>query len=152
MPVKVIFVGNPICGDDGIGPYLYEKLKNYPELKNYDIMELGVIGVDLLSYVNDGDQLIIVDALEAKDNFGDVIVINEDKLLKKINIISQHDFGMEQTITLLREYKPKITQINLLGIKVKNVSDFTDKLSDELLDNITKIKKEVIINIQKLVK
>ena len=150
MVVKIVFIGNPLGGDDGIGPYLYNELKDHPKLSNYDLLELGVIGFDLLSYIGDDDKLIIVDAVYSKRDIGKVRIVEEKDLSKDLSVVSQHDFGIEQTATILRRYKPKLEKINIIGVNVYKINAFTNKLSDEILRKIDEIKDKVINNIIKI--
>ena len=150
MVVKIVFIGNPLGGDDGIGPYLYNELKDHPKLSNYDLLELGVIGFDLLSYIGDDDKLIIVDAVYSKRDIGKVRIVEEKDLSKDLSVVSQHDFGIEQTATILRRYKPKLEKINIIGVNVYKINAFTNKLSDEILGKIDEIKDKVINNIIKI--
>jgi len=152
MPVKVVFIGNYVGGDDGIGPFLFEKLKDDKRLKDFELMELGVIGFDLISYVGDGDKLIIVDAVRAEKNIGDVVHLKEINLSKDLKLISQHDFGVEETATILRSHYPKIKSIDVVGIKVNQPKAFTVGLSQALMDRIPEIKEEVIKLIIKISK
>jgi len=154
MAVKIIFIGSPLGGDDGIGPVLYCELKGNPKLKNFELLELGVIGFDMISYVEDDDELIIVDAVRTnkKSDVGKIILLGEKDLKPDLSLISQHDFGIEQTALLLRVYKPKLKKINIIGIKVYKIQPFSDKLSKELLEKISEIKKNVLNQIIKITK
>jgi len=150
MAVKVIFIGNPLAGDDGIGPCLYNELKEDPRLKDYKLLDLGVIGIDLISYVEDNDKLIIVDAVHSDKDVGKVQLLEEKDLTSDLPIVSQHDFGVEETAGILRVFKPKLRKINLIGINVNSVSAFSNKLSDDLVSNMTAIKESVIEHIDKI--
>ncbi|MFH1849678.1 MAG: hydrogenase maturation protease [archaeon] len=143
MPVKVVFVGNPLGGDDGIGPRLYTELRDRPELKEFQILEFGVVGFDLISYVEDDDRLIIVDAVHSKGIIGEVVVLKE-KDLSAVSPVSMHDFGIEQTAAMLRAYKPDISDVCVVGITVNNLKAFHDGLSDEITGQIPRIKEEVV--------
>lgn len=151
MAVKVIFVGNPLGGDDGIGPYLFNELKDNPILKNFELLELGVIGLDMISYVNDYDKLIIVDAVrsgtDSKCEIGTVKIYDEKDLTPDFSLVSQHDFGVEQTAAILRFHLPKLKKINVVGISVQNVNAFNDKLSEGLIEKLPNIKEQVIKSI-----
>lgn len=142
--IKVVFIGNPLGGDDGIGPFLYQQLKDNPRLQGFELLELGVIGFDLLSYIDDNDTLIIVDALISKKDIGKVVLLEEKDLSKEISLISQHDFGVEQTAVILRRYKPTLKKIYVIGVSIRKTTAFTDTLSDELKKRITRIKKDVV--------
>jgi len=141
---KVIFVGNIFGGDDGIGPYLYNELKNHPDLQKYELLELGVIGLDLLSFVEEGDTLIIVDAVHSQKKHGKVILLEEKDLSKDIKLLSQHDFGVEQTVALLRASQPELKKMSIIGIQVGRLRSFSDTLSDEILKKLPQIKKDVV--------
>lgn len=149
MAVKVVFIGNSLGGDDGIGPFLYNELKDESRLKDFEMLELGVIGFDLIAYIEDDDKLIIVDAVHTDNPVGEVILLEEDDLKADLSIVSQHDFGIEQTSKVLRLAKPGLKKINVVGVSVKNIS-FVDKLSDEIMGKIDKIKEDVIDNIVKI--
>lgn len=148
MTIKIIFIGNTLGGDDGIGPFLYTHLKDEPKLKldGIEMMELGVIGLDMLSYIDDGDKIIIVDAVREKKEheIGKVRLLSESDLKEDLKLVSQHDFGVEETTAILRMYKPKLEKINLIGINVRNINAFDDNLSDEIKTKIPKIKNDVI--------
>lgn len=146
MAIKVVFIGNIFGGDDGIGPYLYEKLKDEEKLKDYVLSEEGVIGFDLISLVEEGDQLVIVDAVKTDNDekIGNVIILEEEDLeTSPIALISQHDFGVEETAKIIRTYKPGVKKINIVGILVKDIQPFTTELSVELMGKIEEIQKQV---------
>jgi len=150
MAIKVVFIGNIYGGDDGIGPHLFGELKDHPELKPYKLLELGVMGVDLLSYVDEDDQLIIVDAVHAEP-VGRVIVLSEEDLTKDLTVVSQHDFGIEQTASILKALNPKLKDIKMVGVCVQQVNDFSDELSDTILCMMPQIKRDVVKEIKGLV-
>ncbi|MBR9690720.1 hydrogenase maturation protease [Candidatus Woesearchaeota archaeon] len=144
MSVKIFFIGNPLGGDDGIGPYLYNELKDLSGFKDFELHELGVIGLDLINYVDDNDKLIIIDALKTGKDVGKVMVLDEKSISNEFIPVSLHDLGVEQTLAILRMYKPKLERINIIGINVKNVEGYVDSLSDELKGKMPEIKKNVI--------
>ncbi|PLW79309.1 hypothetical protein C0585_08520 [Candidatus Woesearchaeota archaeon] len=147
MVVKVIFVGSPLGGDDGIGPYLYEELKSNPSLEGFELLELGVIGLDMISYVNDGDNLIIIDAIYSDESIGDVVLVDEKGFEKGLKVASLHDFGVEQTVQILKNHV-KLKKISLIGVKVKNVNACTLGLSEEIMQ----MKETIINNVLNLIK
>ncbi|MBN1502369.1 hydrogenase maturation protease [Candidatus Woesearchaeota archaeon] len=152
MDVKVVFIGNILMGDDGIGPYLYNELKDYPKLKEVKMYELGVIGLDLINFIEKDDRLVIVDAVYSKGNIGEVVLLREKDLSKDLKLVSMHDFGVEQTSTILRMYQPDLKEIKIIGIKVDKINRISDKLSDGLMKKIPKIKERVLSYILKISK
>lgn len=144
MSTKVVFIGNLLGGDDGIGPILYDLLKDDVRLRDFELFELGVIGFDLISYVEENDTLIIVDAVHSEHDIGDVILIDEDDLSKELSLVSQHDFGIEQTAAILRAYSNDLGPIAIVGINVRQVNAFSDTLSVDLMNRIPSIRENVV--------
>lgn len=146
MALKVFFVGNPLAGDDGIAPYLFEQLKDDKRLANCELFEIGTVGVDLVSYVDDQDTIIIVDAVQAVENIGEVVLLEEKDLITSTPL-SPHDLGVEHSLSLLRTFKPKLKNIVLIGIKADKVDVIHQGLSREMLNNLDTIKDVVVKNI-----
>lgn len=138
-------------GDDGIGPFLFNELKNYPELKKFELYELGVFGLDLINYIEEKDKLIIVDAVYSVNNIGELALLEEKDLKNDLNLVSAHDLGIEQTVQLLRMNYPDLKKINLIGIKVRKIKTVNNKLSDDIIKKIPKIKKEILDIILRIV-
>lgn len=152
LRTKIIFVGNSLAGDDGIGPYLYKELNDEKQLSIFEMMELGVCGLDMLSYINNCEILIIVDAVHFTKNVGEVILLNDDDIKPSTKLVSQHDLGVEETINLIKQFNSQIEKIRIIGVNVNTTHAFDDKLSSELKNKIPSIKKEVInliLNISK---
>ncbi|MGM5484631.1 MAG: hydrogenase maturation protease [Nanobdellota archaeon] len=143
MAVKVFFIGNMLGGDDGIGPRLYYAMKDDPELKDYEMMEMGVIGFDLISYIEEGDKVIIVDAIHSNEKEGEVVVLGEEDLSPEMSLVSQHDFGVEETAAMLRRYSPELKKIHIIGINVTSTDSYSKELSENISKKFDKIKKEV---------
>ncbi|MFH0874651.1 MAG: hydrogenase maturation protease [archaeon] len=150
MVVKVFFVGNTFGGDDGIGPKLYSELEKDERLTGFELLEAGVLGFDIISYIEDNDTVIIVDSMKEKGKIGTVKVIRAENLKSSMNIGSIHDFGVEETAQLIKAYKPNIKGVFLIGINVKDTKPFYNKLSDEILLKFENIKDNVVNNIIKL--
>lgn len=140
---KVVFIGNPISGDDGIGLFLYHELKKEKTLDNYELIEAGTIGIDLVSLIKNGEKVIIVDAICSSEEVGKVGLIDPKKLKPNTNLVSPHDFGVEETLALIKTIHPK-TRINIIGISIKEPKAFCDGLSKGLMTKMPRIKEEII--------
>ena len=153
VAIKVVFIGNPLAGDDGIGPRLYCELsKEHNRFgSTCQLIELGVIGLDMLNYVDGDDTLVIVDAVYADHGTGEVVLFGENDLRPNLRLVSQHDFGVEQTAVLLRAYHPELTSISVIGVKVYRTQAFTDSLSYELESQVPRITDEVASMIQRII-
>lgn len=152
MVYKVIFIGNPLGGDDGIGPRLYQELKDDKRLAPFELLELGVVGLDMISYVDEGDHLIVVDAIKTgnEEEVGKVRLLEEADLKPELKVVSQHDFGVEETAAVLHAHLPGLAPIILIGIAVAHIQEFSVTLSDELEQALLSIKDKVVKELLRL--
>lgn len=154
MAIKVFFVGNLFGGDDGIGPLLYNMLKD--EMKDetksrennaqyrLEMVNIGVSSVDMIEHIHNCSKVIIVDALKSENGEGDVVLIKEDMLINDKNkrLFSQHDLGVAQTVGLMKYVNPEL-EIIIAGIKVSKVGLVSEGMSKELKDKVPEIKEEI---------
>ncbi len=67
--IAVFCVGNKLLLDDGLGPAVYEDLKSrFDTPDNVDLFDVGCLSLDMLSYVDDYDLVITVDAVDGTDD------------------------------------------------------------------------------------
>jgi hydrogenase maturation protease len=151
MSTKIVFIGNILGGDDGIGPHLYNELKDHDQLKGFKLIEGSVIGLDLLSYIEKNDHLIIIDAINSSDAIGEVFNINKKDLRRQTSLVSQHEIGVGETCRIIRFFDPTV-RIDIIGICVKRINAFNNELSEEILRKIPDIKQKVVKSIIELTK
>jgi len=138
--LKAIFAGNRIGGDDAVAGHVYDALKG--KINGIEMLEVGVMGVDLISLVKEDDYLIVVDAVKA-GSVGKVLLLKEEQLAGNDSVMSQHDFGMEQTLKMLRAYMPKLPEIKIVGITIKEAKPLAKELSKEMKEKLPYVVKEV---------
>lgn len=110
--ITVLYVGNPLMGDDGIGPAIARALVGAPDepvplssthrepqtyaLPGVELVDGGTSGMELLPAILDSDELILIDAVTLPDATpGDVIVLEGDQIprLRKTKL-SPHQVGL----------------------------------------------------------
>ena len=76
MKCIVIGVGNTLFKDDGIGVYTALYLKtNYTFSPELDIIDGGTLGLNLIDYLQEYDQVIILDTLSLNEEAGEVFKV-----------------------------------------------------------------------------
>jgi len=144
--ILVLGVGNRLMGDDGIGLYVVEKLmqENKDENVRYIIGETDMYFC--LEQIKESEKLIIVDALDAGENPGDINIMRLDYSDKNINTgLSHHNLHL---IDLIRLYNIKTKKI-LIGIRPFDIS-FKAGLSNILLNKLEHITKAVYYYIHEI--
>jgi hydrogenase maturation protease len=87
----VIGIGNTIMGDDGVGPEVISLLEKIPGFKA-ELLVLDTPGFALLTYIQNRDKVIIIDAADFDAPPGTVAKItSNDVQRKKTASISLHD-------------------------------------------------------------
>lgn len=75
----VIGLGNPLMGDDGFGLVALARLREW-DLDGVELADGGTWGMSLLPLVEDSDRLLLLDAIKAGSQPGDVVILERDKL------------------------------------------------------------------------
>lgn len=78
-PSAVIGLGNPLMGDDGFGLVALARLREW-DLDGVELADGGTWGMSLLPLVEDADRLLLLDAIKAGSQPGDVVVLERERL------------------------------------------------------------------------
>ncbi len=66
--IAVLCVGNKLMLDDGIGPAVYEEITTRYDIPcGVDFFDMGCMSMDMISWVNNYDFMISVDAVDGTD-------------------------------------------------------------------------------------
>jgi hydrogenase maturation protease len=76
----VLGLGNPLMGDDGVGLIVLERLRNEWDLPDVDLVDGATWGLSLLPVIEDAERLVLVDAIAAHGEPGDIIELTRDRL------------------------------------------------------------------------
>jgi len=140
-------IGNRDGGDDAIGPYVADKLKE--EQTDIIVLDCGVTPENYTSVVkqHNPQRVIIIDAVDMGLEPGEIRIVPKEKIGKMH--ISTHGIPISVLIDYLEQY---IEKISFIGIQPKsmsgNITDIVKKSGDKLVklvkDNkLEKIKRKV---------
>ncbi len=117
--ITILGIGNTLFSDEGVGihllPLLEVALKDY---ENIEIIEGLTDGMKLLGPVEDAENLIIIDAINAGKEPGTIITLVGDEIPAYFGIkMSIHQLGFQEVLLAakLRERYPK--QIVMFGMQ-----------------------------------
>ena len=134
--IVVIGVGNPLCGDDGVGVLIAQRLKSRGFAEN--VVIAGTNPENFISYIASKDPkvVIFVDAINADLEPGSVIFASLSDAEKKYGIFSTHNIPFSLVLKLIGNVKGYI-----FGIQAVNI-----RLGDKMHHNVIKAA-EVVTNI-----
>lgn len=128
--VMILGVGNPLRGDDGVGPYLVEQLRGQTDaiLLNCEEVPENFLGKIA---ENQPDSILIIDAIDLGMSPGAAAILQEDKL-GDISWSTHH-----ASLRLFIDYVKADTKANvlILGIQPKS-TEFGSEISAELKETI----------------
>jgi len=137
----IIFcVGNELRGDDGIGPLIYQRLREQLR-KDIPLYDVGGSIQNYLSIITkkQATHCLIIDAVDfgnKKITAGTIGFFKPSDLEKKQVTLSTHDIPMKIFLDYMKK-EAEVT-VRILGIQPKML-EFGATMSDEVLNAIEKI-------------
>jgi hydrogenase maturation protease len=117
--ITILGIGNTLFSDEGVGihllPILEDALKDY---KNIELIEGLTDGMRLLGPVEDAENLIIIDAINAGKEGGTIIALEGEEIPAYFGVkMSIHQLGFQEVLfaAKMRERYPK--QIMMFGMQ-----------------------------------
>jgi hydrogenase maturation protease len=147
MSIKLVAIGNRLMGDDGIAIYIAEKLEAFAGNKEIEMIIGETDFLYCLSKIEEGDELVILDAICNGTEPGTVtqhLLMEIHKIAYHKSLFSQHGYTL---FTALKNYAISAHSI-VIGIEGRNFN-YSLELSNELkaqTDNICIKVKEIIDN------
>jgi len=144
MDFVILCIGNKYGGDDGIGPYIANKLKN-EENNNFSVIDCGTNPENYTSTIKrfNPKNLIIIDAVKMDLHPGEVRIIGKEKI--GVMHISTHNIPISLLINYLEKY---VTNIFFIGIQPGRMSGKLSKEGEKsavfLIEHIINKKIEMI--------
>ncbi|MCK4365199.1 MAG: hydrogenase maturation peptidase HycI [Thermoplasmatales archaeon] len=133
-------IGNRDGGDDAVGPYVADKLKN-----DFTVIDAGTVPENYTSVVkkHDPKNLFIIDAVDMSLEPGEIRIVPKEKI--GVMHISTHGIPISVLINYLEQYveniifigiQPKVMSGNLTEIVRKSGDDLVKLLKENKLKNI----------------
>jgi hydrogenase 3 maturation protease len=116
-------IGNRDGGDDGVGPYIADKLKD-----DFTVLDCGVVPENYTSVVkkHSPDNLLIIDAVEMGLSPGEIRIVPKEKI--GVMHISTHGIPISVLINYLSQY---VKNIVFIGVQPKTMSG---KMSQQVIN------------------
>jgi hydrogenase maturation protease len=154
--IKIIGFGNQYMSDDAVGIKVVNLLKEHEisNRGNLEIIDGGTSGVDLIFLLKNTRKAIIIDAVDAGQPGGQVIVFSPDQVkeFKKcknaFKSFSLHDIDLVEVFELIKTLDLK-TKIRIIGIKPEKIG-FGENLSPVVEGKIPEIISLVLKEVEEI--
>jgi hydrogenase maturation protease len=121
--ILVIGVGNLLMGDDGLGLAALEQLqadRQWPAAVEF--VDGGGWGISLLPAIEDADEVILLDAIEAHREPGELVILEGDDLPRMFDFrISPHHIGIQDVLALLEFRGTRPERLAAIGVQPARV-------------------------------
>jgi hydrogenase maturation protease len=141
--VAVVGVGNPIMGDDGVGPKIIEQLEGSPAAAADDVrlIDAGTTGFLALEAMSGAERAVVVDAVENGEAPG---TIHEYRCVDgtfetDIPEMTMHDVSFTEAVIAGRDVYDLPHEIRILGVEPADVS-----IGDELSEAVEEAATELV--------
>jgi len=94
MAARILCIGNRFVGGDDFGPRVYDTLAGMARPVDVEIVDGGLAGLNLLRYLEDGRQVVFVDAVSGFAPAGELTVIDGDAIARQATGRYDHEAGL----------------------------------------------------------
>lgn len=116
MIARIICVGNRYVPGDDTGPRVYDHLLKAPIPENVEIMDGGLMGLDLLSLIEGTTRVVFVDSLSGFNGSGQAVVLDGIEVGKDATAGYGHSGGLEYLLRILPEvWEGDLPEVFLVG-------------------------------------
>jgi hydrogenase maturation protease len=150
--LKVIGLGNELCGDDGIGPVVLNELNHRIRPMPVDLINAGSDAFIVLDYLLKSDPVLIIDCARMGRKPGEIMRFRTTQIQPPWinNSISLHGFSIGDVLKMASDLG-RTADCVIIGIEPK-ILEFNSGLSEEVRQNIPAIVQMVMEEIKKYAK
>ena len=149
--IMILGVGCILFSDEGFGIRVIEKLEEtYTFPDNVSLVDVGVLGVNLLGVLSLADQLIVVDVIRKKGIPGDVYRLTGDEIPERIrakNSVHQVDFL--EALTLCQALD-KVPETVIVGVEPLDIDTLSIELTPEISAKVAPMMDMVLTELDRL--
>lgn len=123
VPILVVGAGNPLLGDDGVGPRAIEALgRRYQMPGEVQLLDGGTAGLGLIAELSEAHRILILDAVRTrKCASGTVVTLAGDALARAPRGLFPHEVGLSDVVGTLR-LMGRSPEIVVIGIEAETVT------------------------------
>ena len=147
----ILGVGCTLYTDEGFGVRVIETLdERYEFPDNVAVVDGGVLGINLLGYIAQADQLIVVDAIRNKGLPGTLYRLEGDAIPERIRLKnSVHQIDFLEALTLCQALD-KVPQTVIVGIEPEDIETLGVELTPTTHSKMDQVIDMVLVELDRL--
>ena len=120
--VVVVGVGNILLGDEGFGVRVVEELRKHKLPENVEVYDGATLGLQILNFLDGADFAIIVDAVRAKGEPGQLFVFEIGEARQR-PMLSMHDLDLVKAIEIGKFAYNLPKKIVVVGVEPERIEE-----------------------------
>jgi len=115
----VLGLGNPLRGDDGVGPRVIEELTRRGLPDGVMALDVGNAGLDLLNELEGWERTVVIDAADTGQEPGQFFrfTLDEARLAMSADSFSLHNTGLSEALALADALDRALPKIVVFGVQ-----------------------------------
>ncbi|MFW6458550.1 MAG: hydrogenase maturation protease [Halodesulfurarchaeum sp.] len=135
----VIGLGNPLRGDDGVVPVLFEALRERNPT-DIEILEHGDANLRLVHALEPFDRVLFVDAVSFGTEPGEWVVFSPEEVISRVDSGDAHAADLLDVLALATELGEAPAVIRIFGVQPGSMTPGTG-LSEQLQDSLPAVRE-----------
>jgi hydrogenase maturation protease len=149
--IMILGIGNILFSDEGFGIRVIEKIQ---EMYQFDdtvqVIDGGVLGINLLGVISKPDHLIVVDAIRNRGNPGDLYRLEGGCIPERIRAKnSLHQIDFLEALTLCQALD-KVPQTVILGVEPEDIDTLSTELTPATRSQVSPVIDRVLLEVKRL--
>ncbi len=149
--IMILGIGNILFSDEGFGIRVIEKIQEmYQFDDDIQVIDGGVLGINLLGVISKPDHLIVVDAIRNRGNPGDLYRLEGDCIPERIRAKnSLHQIDFLEALTLCQALD-KVPQTVILGVEPEDIETLSTELTPATRSRVGPVIDKVLHEVKRL--
>lgn len=149
--IMILGVGNILFSDEGFGIRVVEKLQEIYQFEdNIQVIDGGVLGINLLGVISKPDHLIVVDAIRNRGKPGDLYRLESDAIPERIRAKnSLHQIDFLEALTLCQALD-KVPRTVILGVEPEDIDTLSTELTPAIQSQVGPVIDQVLNEVKRL--
>ena len=149
--MMILGIGCVLLRDEGFGvKVIHEIDRRYEFPDNVELMDGGVLGVNLLGFISQADHLIVVDAIHNKGKPGDLYRLSGDAVPERIRAKnSLHQVDFLEALTLCNALD-KVPETVIIGVEPEDIDTCSIELTPAVRNQVDAVIDRVLAELDRL--
>lgn len=148
MNTLILGVGNLLLSDEGVGIHAIHALEKEPFPPNVRLLDGGTGGFHLITWFENFQQVIMIDATLDDNPPGTVRVIRPRYASDFPPLMSAHEIGLKDMLDVMQLTGQLPAEIHLIVVSVATISTVGMKLSPEVesaLPEVIRMARKILV-------